>query len=125
VLVPIARRSTHDDTRLFASVVAQALARTHPDLVTTERARARRRGVLVDAQMNGEGMQFVSVYSVRPRPRAPVATPLAWEELEAPLDPAAFTMDVVRERVARLGDLHAPLLDGRQRLDRALSRLGA
>jgi bifunctional non-homologous end joining protein LigD len=66
--------------------------------------------------MNGHGQQIVSVYSVRPLPGAPVATPLAWEEVEPGLDPAAFTMEAVLDRVRRLGDLHAPLLRARQRL---------
>ena len=123
VLVPIVRRHTHEEARAFASIVAEALARAHPKLVTTERRLDRRRGVFVDAKMNGHGQQIVGVYSVRPRPGAPVAAPLAWEELREDLDPAAFTLDVVLERVARQGDLHEPLLHGRQRLDRALSRV--
>jgi bifunctional non-homologous end joining protein LigD len=73
--------------------------------------------------MNGRVQQFVAAYSVRPLPGAPVATPLAWEELDERLDPHAFTMDVVLDRVARLGDVHAAALQGRQRLDRALARL--
>src|SRR5207237_4048663 len=67
VLVPIARRSTYDDTREFAEIVAGALARTHRGLVTTEWSKAQRRGVLVDATQNGEGQPIASVYSVRPR----------------------------------------------------------
>jgi DNA primase len=68
-------------------------------------------------------MQIVSGYSVRPLPGAPVATPLAWEELGDDLDPAAFTLATVPERIARLGDLHELLVHGRrQRLERALAR---
>jgi bifunctional non-homologous end joining protein LigD len=73
-------------------------------------------GVYVDVKMNGHGQQVVSGYSVRPLRGAPVATPLAWDELDEGLDPAAFTPAVVLERVARLGDLHEPLLHGRWRL---------
>ena len=123
VLVPIARRHTHEQAREFASIVSRALARAHPGLVTVERVRERRRGVYVDAKMNGHGQQLVAPYSVRPLPGAPVATPLRWEELGDELDPSTLTMDAVAERVARAGDLHAPLLHGRQRLNRALARL--
>src|SRR5439155_23663474 len=49
VLVPIERRSTYDDTRAFAEIVAGALARAHRGLVTTEWTKAKRRGVLIDA----------------------------------------------------------------------------
>lgn len=74
--------------------------------------------------MNGHGQQVVAVYSVRPRPGAPVATPLAWDELDADLHPGELTMDVVRQRIARQGDLHARLLRNRQLLAPALARLG-
>jgi DNA primase len=60
---------------------------------------------------------------VRPRPGAPVATPLRWDELAEDLDPRTFTLEVVAERVTRDGDLFAPLLTLRQRLKPALEAL--
>ena len=110
VLVPIERRYTHDDTREFSEIVAGAIARTHRGLATTEWTKARRRGVLIDSNQNGEGKTIASVYSVRPRPGAPVSTPLRWDEVDADLDPASFTMDIVLERVREHGDLFAGVL---------------
>ena len=123
VRVPIARRHDHAEARRFVEVVARALARTSGGLVTLERAAGRRVGVFVDAKMNGHGQQLVAPYSVRPRPGAPVATPLRWEEVGDELDPASFTPPAVLERVAREGDPGAPLLRGRQRLGAALARI--
>ena len=123
VQVPIARGHTYRQAREFCEIVARALVRSTGGLVTTERSLARRRGVFIDTKMNGHGQQIVSVYSVRPRPGAAVATPLRWDELSDDLDPREFTMEVVLERVEREGDLHAPLLASRQRLEPSLSRL--
>jgi bifunctional non-homologous end joining protein LigD len=120
VLVPIARRHTYDDTREFSAIVASALARTHRGLVTTEWTRAKRRGVLIDSNQNGEGKTIASVYSVRPREGAPVSTPLRWDEVNEKLDPRQFTMDVVRSRIDEHGDLFEPVLHGRQSLSQAL-----
>ena len=125
VLVPVERRHTFEETREFCEIVARALVRTHRGLVTTEWTRARRRGVLIDCNQNGEGKTIASVYSVRPRPGAPVSTPLRWEEVGEDLDPLAFTMEAVLGRVERFSDLFEPVLSTRQRLDRALRAAGA
>ena len=123
VLVPVERRYTYAQTRELCEIVAGALARTHRGLVTTEWSKAKRRGVLIDANQNGEGKTIASVYSVRPRPGAPVSTPLRWEEVGPSLDAATLTMDVVLERIRRHGDLFAGVLATRQRLEPALRAL--
>src|ERR671929_1075091 len=123
VLVPIARRHGYDDTRQFAEIVAGAIARAHPGLATTEWSKAKRRGVLIDSNQNGEGKTIASVYSVRPKEGAPVSTPLRWEEVGESLDPAAFTMEAVLARVEREGDLYEPVLKERQSLAKALKSL--
>ena len=123
VLVPIARRYTYEQTREFAEIVAGTLARLHHGSVTTEWAKAKRRGVLVDSNQNGEGKTIASVYSVRPQPGAPVSTPLRWEEVTEALDPSKFTMEVVLDRVRREGDLYADVLATRQSLGKALAAL--
>lgn len=124
VLVPIARRHTHEQAREFAEIVAGALQRSHPELVTGEWSRAKRHGVLIDVNQNGAGRTTAMVYSVRPRPGAPVSTPLRWEEVRPGLEPTSFTMDAVLDRVVREGDLAARALTGGQSLTRALRSLG-
>jgi bifunctional non-homologous end joining protein LigD len=123
VLVPLDRRSTYDDSRSFAELVAGTVARAYPKLATTQWAKSRRRGVLIDANQNGLGKTIASVYSVRPHPGAPVSSPLAWDEVVPELDPSAFTMAAVLERVERRGDLYSGLLETRQSLSKALRAL--
>jgi bifunctional non-homologous end joining protein LigD len=123
VLVPVERRYTYAQTREFCEIVAGAIARTHRGLATTEWSKAKRRGVLIDANQNGEGKTIASVYSVRPRPGAPVSTPLRWDEVDDSLDATALTMDVVLERIREHGDLFEGVLTTRQRLEPALRAL--
>jgi bifunctional non-homologous end joining protein LigD len=123
VLVPVERRHTYDDTRRFSEIVAGAIARSYPKLATTQWSKAKRRGVLIDANQNGEGKTIASAYSVRPRPGAPVSTPLRWDEVKPGLDPREFTIEVVQQRVARFGDLFEGVLTTRQRLNEALKAL--
>jgi bifunctional non-homologous end joining protein LigD len=124
ILVPVERRYTYADTRQFAEIVAGAIARTNRGLATTEWTKSKRRGVLIDANQNGEGKTIASVYSVRPRPGAPVSTPLRWSEVNEDLDPLAFTMPVVLERIRKHGDLYKDVLTTKQRLTDALKALG-
>ena len=91
--------------------------------MTTEWLKKKREGVLVDHRQNGWGKTIASAYSVRPKPGAPVSTPLRWEELDGRLDYRGFTMDVARERLEREGDLFAPVLETRQALGPALREL--
>jgi bifunctional non-homologous end joining protein LigD len=121
--VPIARRHTHPEARRFAEVVARALVAPSGGLVTTERSLARRHGVFVDTKMNGHGQQVVAPYSLRPVPSAAVATPLAWSEVAAGLDPSRLGIAAALARVEEVGDLAEPLLRGTARLGPALARL--
>jgi bifunctional non-homologous end joining protein LigD len=123
VLVPVERRYTYADTREFAEIVARTLERMHQGLVTTQWSKQKRRGVLIDANQNGEGKTIASVYSVRPREGAPVSTPLRWDEVTEDLDPHAFTMEVVLARIQRDGDLYEPVLTMRQSIGAALRKL--
>jgi bifunctional non-homologous end joining protein LigD len=123
VLVPITRRSSFKDTYEFAELVSRRLEAEHPGLVTTEWLKKKRRGVLVDHRQNGRGKTIASAYSVRPKPGAPVSTPLRWEELGEKVRPRDFGMRDALERVERYGDLFEPVLKGGQGIARALRQL--
>jgi bifunctional non-homologous end joining protein LigD len=123
VLVPIVRRSTYHETYEFAELLSRRLEREHPGEVTTEWLKKKRSGVLVDHRQNGHGKTIASVYSVRPKPGAPVSTPLDWSELTEDVRPRDFTMAVALERVGDRGDLFEPVLQGGQALGPALRQL--
>ena len=125
VLVPVTRRSTFADTYEFAERVSRGLEEEHQGLVTTEWLKRKRRGVLVDHRQNGHGKTIASAYSVRPKPGAPVSTPLRWEELGEDVRPTDFGMREALERVERHGDLFEPVLKGGQALAPALRALRA
>ena len=123
VLAPVKRRSTYQDTYAFAETASRLLERRHPGLVTTEWLKRKRAGVLLDHRQNGSGKTIASVYSVRPRPGAPVSTPLRWEELRPGMRPGDFPMRVALERLERHGDLYAPVLEEARALGAAAKNL--
>ena len=125
VVAPITRRSTFEDAYAFAEAASRLLEQRHPGLVTTEWLKKKRRGVLVDHRQNGHGKTIASAYSVRPKPGAPVSTPLRWEELGEKVRPRDFGRREALQRVERHGDLFEPVLRGSQTLGPALRRLRA
>jgi bifunctional non-homologous end joining protein LigD len=125
VLVPISRRSTFDETYEFAERLSRGVEARNQGLATTEWLKRKRPdgAVLVDHRQNARGKTIASVYSVRPRPGAPVSTPLCWEELTEGVRPRNFGMAQVLERIEELGDLYEPTLRGGQSLGPALRSL--
>jgi bifunctional non-homologous end joining protein LigD len=106
VVAPLRRGPDADTVRARAGELAVDVAGRRPDELTTEWRKAKRGGrVLVDVARNPYGQTAVAPYAVRARPSAPVATPLAWEELEDPqLHPRRWTLATVPERLAARGD---------------------
>jgi bifunctional non-homologous end joining protein LigD len=128
VVAPIVRRATFQQTYAFAERASRLLEQRHPGKVTTEWLKKKREGVLVDHRQNGHGKTIASVYSVRPKPGAPVSTPLHWDELTPDERPRDFTIQVALERIERQGDLFEPVLKEARPLAAAakkLERLGS
>ena len=119
VYVPIVRGPVQKEVWTFAKALAVELAARNPALMTAEYKVAKRPHgrVLVDYNQNAWGRTLASIYSVRPRPRAPVSTPVTWKEVEQGIEIEDFRLDNVRERIARTGDLWKPLLQSRGRVD--------
>jgi bifunctional non-homologous end joining protein LigD len=103
VVVPLVRRAGWDEAKAFAESVANALVQEEPDKYLATMSKARRRGkVFVDFFRNQRGATAVGSYSTRAREGAPVATPLAWNELTPKLSAAQFTVITVPGRLAKL-----------------------
>ena len=119
IYVPLDPVYGYDRVHRFVSAVGRLLAAADPDGVTMSRHIPSRKGkVFIDSRQNRAGATIASVYSVRPRPGAPVSTPIRWEELDR-IRPDDFTIGALWDRISRHGDLFAPVLSGGQRLEEA------
>jgi bifunctional non-homologous end joining protein LigD len=102
VFAPLRAGVTQQDATAVAVELGEELARREPTLVTVEFSKAKRGGrVFADAMRNAYGQTIVPPYSVRRRPRAPVSTPLAWDEVSPRLDPATFNVRTFERRLGR------------------------
>jgi bifunctional non-homologous end joining protein LigD len=118
VLVPLAPGHSFEAVRDWVSGCADELAATHPARFSSA-SGATHRGdrITIDYAQNSIGRNTAAPYTVRGLPHAPVSTPVTWDEVEAgEIDPNDFTLRTVPERIQRLGDLLAPMLEDEQRL---------
>jgi bifunctional non-homologous end joining protein LigD len=120
VYVPLNTPTTYEKTKPFAHAVAQLLEAQAPDEIVSRMQKSLRTGkVLVDWSQNDGKKTTINVYSLRAKERPTVSTPVSWEEVEKAAKkkkPLAFTSEEVLERVEKLGDLFAPVLDLKQKL---------
>jgi bifunctional non-homologous end joining protein LigD len=116
---------TYEDVRVFAAAVASIVVQRIPEHATIERVVRRRKPemVYIDFLQNVRGKTVASVYSPRAKSGAPVSTPLRWEELRHPVDPQAFNIKTVFDRLNKVGDLFEPVLSDRQDISGFLTAL--
>ena len=111
IYIPLAPGTSYESGQLFCQIVATVIASRHRRIATVERTvRARPKGtVYVDYLQNILGKTLATAYSARASEFAGVSTPLAWEELDTPLDPRDFTIRTAPGRFREKGDLWARL----------------
>lgn len=103
VVVPIEPSRSWEHVKGFTKAVAELLERTFPDRFTAKLLKISRRGrIFIDYLRNAEGATAVAAYSLRAKANAPVATPIAWEELAKDVRFAHFNARNVPGRLARL-----------------------
>jgi bifunctional non-homologous end joining protein LigD len=102
VVAPLARRNSWDELKEFSHGVAETMVRAAPERYVANMSKAKRRGkIFVDYLRNQRGATAIASYSTRARAGAPIATPLAWEELTAKLKPDQFTVKNIGNRLAK------------------------
>ena len=132
IVVPLRRRAEFDEVRELARRLAELAAAREPRVFTTEQRKAKREGrILIDVMRNAYAHSAVAPYAVRPRPNAPVATPLHWDELsESRTKADRWTLRSVIDRIRSDGDpwrdiarYAVGLGAARRKLDQALVEL--
>jgi bifunctional non-homologous end joining protein LigD len=104
VMLPIMPEADWDTVKSFTQNIAEAMAADSPDRYVAKMTRSLRSGkIFVDYLRNGRGATAVSAYSTRARAKAPVSTPLDWDELSDAIKADHFTVDNLRQRLAFLG----------------------
>jgi bifunctional non-homologous end joining protein LigD len=125
VVAPLQRRHDFDTVRAFARDLARLAAARDPRRLTVEQRKAKRGDrILVDVMRNTYAHTAVAPYAVRARPGAPVATPLAWDELaQSSTRPDRWTLRTLPDRLEHDGDPWAQINDAARALGTPRRRL--
>jgi bifunctional non-homologous end joining protein LigD len=95
------------------------MAQEQPDHYLAVAGKSRREGrIFIDYLRNARGATSVANYSLRARAGAPVAVPLAWDELTGLRSAAPFHFGNLRKRIARHPDPWRGIDDVEQALPR-------
>jgi bifunctional non-homologous end joining protein LigD len=125
VMAPIKPELPFPEVRRFAKALAEEVERRvgDQDVATTTWRVAERSGVFVDFGQNSRDKTIAAAYSVRPTPDARVSAPLQWEEVPT-VDPARFTVETMRRRIADIADPTAGMWRRKVSLKTRFSKLG-
>ena len=126
ILLPLGRQCTYAQSRTLGELLARVVLRELDDIATITRHVTRRGDkVYLDYLQNRTGQTIVAPFSVRPLPGATVSMPLLWEEVNASLDPRDHTIRTAIDRLERLGDPVAQVMDDVPDLPAVLKRLAS
>lgn len=126
VVAPLKRTSEHAAVAEVGLALAAELERRDPHALTTQfRVAERGDRIYLDAGRVRWGHTAVAPYSVRAKDGAPVAVPIAWEELDDDaLRPDAWTVHTLPERLDAVGDPWADITSHATGLSQARKTLG-
>ncbi|MBX4210889.1 DNA ligase D [Candidatus Parcubacteria bacterium] len=149
IYIPLGSRYHYDEARAFAEIIANLTHERLPKITSIERSPSKRnKKVYVDYLQNirgqtlaaayslrprpkapvstpliWRGQTLAAAYSLRPRPKAPVSTPLIWNEVKSGLYPEQFTIKNIFKRIEKIGDIWKPVIHTKTNIKRALDRI--
>jgi bifunctional non-homologous end joining protein LigD len=124
VVVPIKPSFGWAEIKQFTKSIAELLVHSFPDRFTSTVSKAKRSGkIFIDYLRNADGATAISAYSLRARENAPVATPIAWDELGNDIRRDHFNVKNVPERLRRMkNDPWGDFFDLKQSITKAMMK---
>ena len=124
IYVPLSAKYDYTIARTFAQFIAERVHDRLPEITSIERSpKKRQKKVYLDYLQNSRGQTLAAPYSVRPKPGARVSTPLSWKEVNAKLDPSAFTMKSIFKRLDKTGDLWKQVIGKGISIEKAMKKI--
>lgn len=125
IYLPLNAKYEFEEAKDFAYLLMQKVNEKFPSLTTLERNLKKRekQKIYLDYLQNSTGQTLASVYSLRPKPHAPVSMPLLWKEVKPGILPTDYNISNALERIKKNGDLFKPVLGKGIDLEKGLKKL--
>lgn len=127
IYIPTEKKYTYDQLKDFAHVLCILAQEQLPEFTSLVRNLGKRgkKMIYLDYLQNRRGQTISSVYSLRPKPGAPVSMPLKWTEVKPGLEPLDFNIHNALKRIEKRKDAFTEVLGAGIDLMGTLKRLGA
>lgn len=111
IYIPLGAKYTYDQSRMLAQLVVQRVHAELPKFTSLERSPSKRKGkIYLDYLQNKTTQTIAAPYSLRPKPGAPVSTPLHWDEVVKGLKIKDHNIHNIFDRLKSMGDIFNPVL---------------
>ncbi|HZF66336.1 MAG TPA: DNA ligase D, partial [Chitinophagaceae bacterium] len=124
IFIPLAAKYSYEQSKQLAELVVNLVQVELPEFTSTVRSPAKRKGkIYLDYLQNRESQTVAAPYSLRPKPGAPVSTPLDWSEVKKGLTATTYHIHNIFDRLKTTGDLFHPVLGKGINLPAAMKKL--
>jgi bifunctional non-homologous end joining protein LigD len=125
IYIPLGAKYTYQQGRDFAHIIVNMAHDLLPGFTSLTRSISKRTSskIYLDYLQNSRGQTIASVYSLRPKPGAPVSTPLNWKEVKKGIDPRDYNITNTIKRLEDMGDLFAGVLQKGIDLNKCINNL--
>ena len=126
IYIPLGAKYSYDQSKQLAELIVNIINQQLPKTTSVLRNPEKRKGkIYLDFLQNRESQTVAAPYSLRPKPGAPVSTPLDWNEVKKGLTSSTYTMFNIFDRIKDAGDLFQPVLEKGINLQSVLKKIEA
>jgi bifunctional non-homologous end joining protein LigD len=126
IYIPLGAKYNYDQSKQLAELIVNIVNQQLPDFTSVLRNPEKRKGkIYLDFLQNRESQTVAAPYSLRPKPGAPVSTPLDWSEVKKGLTSSTYTMHNIFDRLKEVGDIFQPVLNKGINLQSVLKKMEA
>ncbi len=124
IYIPLGASYSYDQSRQLAELFVTLVHQQIPTFTSLERNPAKRKNSIYLDYLQNRAIQTIAApYSLRPKPGAPVSTPLHWEEVKKGLAINNFTIRNTAGRLKDEGDIFKPVLGKGINLRKVLAKI--